>query len=83
MTLANVVLEQAITDQPIPNNQDIPKNEMDVFYRDESFFLPEGKTWNDLTDKEKKEAKDKYRFDVLRPGCYQGITACGRMGDNI
>lgn len=63
----------------ISPNQDIPKNEMDIFYRVESEFLPEGKTWDDLTDKEKAELKSKYRFDPLRPGTYQGITGLENM----
>ena len=39
----------------------------------------EGKTWADLTEKEKKEAQAKYRFDPMRPGVYQGITGFGNM----
>jgi hypothetical protein len=60
-------------------NQDIPKDEMDIFYRTETAFLPEGKTWDDLTDVEKAEIRAKYRFDPLRPGTYQGITGFGKM----
>lgn len=80
LPLAHVILD---TEHAVPNNQDIPKDEMDIFYRSESEFLPEGKTWNDLTDKEKEELKAKYRFDPMRPGMYQAVTAVGRMGDNI
>jgi len=62
----------------IPNNQDVPK-ELDIFYRNESFFLPEGKTFDDLTELERKELRRRYRFDPLRPGIYQGITGIGGM----
>jgi hypothetical protein len=58
---------------PVGNNQDLPK-EMDIFYRDELEFLPPGKTLADLTPEELKALQDKYRFDMLRPAQYQGIT---------
>ena len=74
MPLANVMLEAEHTVSP---NQDIPKNEMEIYFRNESHFLPEGKTWSDLTDKEKAEVKAKYRWDYYRPACYQGITGIG------
>jgi len=67
------------TDAPIPNNQDIPKNEMDIFFRNINSFIPEGKTWDQLTHEEKKKAMDQYRFDYMRPGIYQGITGFGKM----
>ena len=51
----------------------IPK-EMDIFYRTESEFLPEGKTFESLTPEERKSLKNRYRFDPLRPGMYQAIT---------
>lgn len=63
---------------PIPNGQDLPK-EMDIFFRNEAEFLPAGKTFNDLTLKEKIELRNKYRFDPFRPGVYQGITGLGGM----
>lgn len=68
-----------ITEHAVSPNQDIPKDELDIFFRNESNFLPEGKTWETLTDKEKEEIKAKYRFDILRPGVYQGITGIGPM----
>ena len=68
--------EQATT---IPNNQDIPKDEMDIFFRNESAFLPAGKTFADLTKEELKLLRNRYRFDYLRPGEYQGITGLGSM----
>jgi len=83
LPLANIILRDVPKDPPICNNQDIPRDEMDIFFRADSNFLPPGKTWADLTEKEKKEVNARYRFDPLRPGMYQAITACGRMGDNI
>ena len=58
----------------VGTNQDIPKDDMDIFYRTIAAFIPEGKTWDDLTEDEKEIIKNRYRFDYLRPGCYQGIT---------
>jgi len=84
LPLSDVILESATKDPPIPNNQDIPKSDMDIFYRDISAFYPDGKTsWDQLTDQEKKDAKAKYRWDPFRPGCYQAVTAVGKMSDNI
>jgi hypothetical protein len=80
LPLANVILDSEHTVSP---NQDIPKDEMDIFYRGEQEFLPEGRTWESLTDKERTDLKAKYRFDPLRPGMYQAVTAVGRMGANI
>ena len=53
-------------------------DELDIFFRDESYFLPEGKTFDDLTDEELAHLRNQYRFSALRPGVYQGIT--GRNG---
>lgn len=61
-------------DDPIPNNQDIPKDEMDIFFRNEADFLPPGKTFDDLTAEELQLLRSQYRFSPLRPGTYQGIT---------
>jgi len=55
------------------NPQMIPDQE-DIYWRDEGYWLPEGKTFADLTEEEKKALQNKYRFDPLRPGKYQGIT---------
>lgn len=52
-------------------------NEMDVYMRTESSFLPPGKTWADLTEEERQEVKLKYRFDCFKPGKYQAITGDG------
>ena len=55
------------------NPQIIPK-ENDIYWNDERYFLPEGKDFDDLTPEELQELKNKYRFDPLRPGIYQGLT---------
>ena len=60
-------------DNPIPNNQDIPKD-FDIFFRNEAAFLPAGKTIDDLTPEELEMLKIQYRFDPLRPGMYQSIS---------
>ena len=53
--------------------QEIPK-EMDIFCRIESDFLPEGKTFKNLTPEEYKRLRSQYRFSPFRPGIYQAIT---------
>lgn len=60
---------------PDANNllAEIPK-ELDIFYRDEKEFLPEGKTFEDLTEEEMEALRLKYRFSPLRPGIYQTLT---------
>lgn len=60
-------------DDPTFNPQDIPK-ELDIFYRNEADFLPEGKTFAELTPEEERRLKSQYRFSPLRPGLYQSIT---------
>ena len=55
-------------------------NELNIFMRTESSFLPPGKTWNDLTPEERQEVELKYRFDCFKPGMYQTITG---FGDSI
>jgi len=52
--------------------------EMNIFMKTESYFLPEGKTWEDLTHEERKELQNKYRFSPYRPGVYQGITGISK-----
>ena len=61
-------------------NDEIPRNELDLFFRDEAQFLPPGKTWSDLSPEELKIVRDRYRFDPLKPGMYQGITGIGTTG---
>ena len=58
------------------NVDEIPK-ELDIFFRQLSVFLPEGKTLEDLTPIELAKIKAQYRFDALRPGLYQQITGIG------
>jgi len=65
-------------DDPIYNNQEIPK-EMNIFFRDETDFLPPGKTFDDLTDAEKETLRQQYRFSPYRPGIYQTLTKFGMM----
>ena len=60
------------------NPQVIPDSE-DIYWRDERYFLPEGKDFKDLTEEEKKLLKNKFRFSPLRPGKYQGITGMSPM----
>jgi hypothetical protein len=62
--------------QGISTGDEIPK-EMDIFYRSESSFLPNGKSFKDLTEKEKEELKNRYRFDLLKSGQYQTVTGFG------
>ena len=62
----------------VMNTSEIPK-EMDIFYRKITAFLPEGKKLEDLSPKERKEIENRYRFDPLRPGQYQGITGMKGM----
>ena len=57
---------------------DIP-DALDIFYRSETYFLPEGKDFKDLTAKEKKKLRAQYRFSPMKPGQYQGITGFGGM----
>ena len=59
--------------KPVFNPEVVP-DEMEIYWRDEKYFLPEGKTFADLTEEELKALKNKYRFSPLRPGVYQGIT---------
>ena len=55
-------------------NPEVIPNEQEIYWRDEKYWLPEGKTFDDLTEEELKDLKNKYRFDPLRPGQYQGLT---------
>lgn len=60
------------------NNLDLPK-EMDIYCRTEEDFLPDGKSFEELTEEELKHLQLQYRFDFYRPGVYQGITGFGKM----
>lgn len=59
-------------------SSEVPK-ELDIFFRDESYFYPKGKQLEDLTEEEKKKVRDKYRFDYFKPGIYQTLTGIGKM----
>lgn len=65
--------------ESVPNNQDIPK-EMDIFFKSEASFLPNGKTYNDLTPEEYKALQEQYRFSPFRPGMYQSISGMNGPG---
>jgi len=68
----------AVEDHKVQLSSEIPKD-LDIFWRGESYFLPTGKTFADLTTEELYELKQKYRFDYLRPGLYQAITWIGNL----
>ena len=63
---------------PVFNTEEIPK-ELNIFYRQAKAFLPEGKTFSDLTPEELKKVKSQYRFDPMRPGIPQTISGFGHM----
>jgi len=60
-------------DTPTFNPQIIPK-ELDIFFRNEADFLPEGKEFTDLTPEEERRLRSQYRFSPFRPGLYQVIS---------
>ena len=63
----------------VDTGDEIPK-EMNIFFRNEASFLPEGKTsFDELTPEELQLLKSRYRFSPFRPGIYQGITGMGPM----
>ena len=66
------------TDTSLDISSEIPKD-LDIFYRGENAFLPEGKTIEELSDSELEELKRKYRFDPLKPGLYQSISGFKNM----
>ena len=72
--------ENSVPDESISDISpgEIP-DEMNIFFRDIDSFIPEGKTFDELTDDEKSKVQNRYRFDPLRPGIYQGITGFGNM----
>ena len=57
---------------------EVPK-ELDIFFRAESSFYPKGKQLVDMSEKEKIETKNKYRFSPYKPGMYQTLTGFGKM----
>ena len=66
-------------DAPIFNVEAIPK-ELDIFFKNERSFLPDGKDFKDLTPEELKTLKSQYRFSPFRPGLYQTITGMSGPG---
>ena len=65
--------------QPVvPNVQDVPK-ELDIFFKSEANFLPEGKTFADLTPEELTTLKERYKYTAMVPGLYQQVTGFGNM----
>lgn len=60
----------------IDSNAETPK-EFEIYCRTESQFLPEGKTFEDLTQQEVEELRNKYRFDFMKTGQYQSISGYG------
>ena len=63
---------------PVYNVEMVPK-ELDIFYKAEVSFLPEGKTFADLTPEEEKTLRSQYRFSPYKPGLYQTITGMAGM----
>jgi len=62
----------------VDKDSGVPK-EMDIFWSSFNSFIPNGKTWNDLTPQEQEEVKNRYRFSPMKPGIYQGITGLSNM----
>ena len=62
----------------LETNKNLPK-ELEIFYQTIQSFIPEGKTWNDLTKDEQEEVKNKYRFAPLKPGQYQNLSGFSTM----
>ena len=59
------------------STMDETSKDLDIFFWTENYFLPEGKTFNDLDDIEKEELRQQYRFDPYRPGVYHGNEYVG------
>ena len=66
----------------IPIIADIPKD-MDVFFQPEASFLPNGKTFAQLTPEEVIELRNKYKYSPYRPGIYQAITWRTKDGQSL
>jgi len=69
---------QPLAEHTVDTRDEIPK-ELNIFYRNESAFLPEGKKIEDLTPEELAKLKAQYRFDYFVPGLYQTLTGIGKM----
>ena len=70
--------KDSVRDAPIYNVEEVPK-EFDIFYNSEVDFLPDGKTFADLTPEEEKRLRSQYRFSPYRPGIYQSMTGMAGM----
>jgi hypothetical protein len=64
---------KVVSTPQVDTGDEIPE-ELDIFFRDERTFLPEGKDFKDLTKEERKTLRNQFRFSYLKPGIYQGIT---------
>lgn len=65
--------------EPKVNTMDDISKDADLFFWNENYFLPEGKTFSDLTDEEENELRQKYRFNPYRPGYYRGEREIGAI----
>jgi hypothetical protein len=70
--------KQPVAQSRVDTRDEIPK-ELNIYYRQESAFLPEGKKIEDLTPEELQKLKNQYRFDYFVPGLYQTLTGIGKM----
>jgi hypothetical protein len=64
---------------PIFNVESIPK-EMDIYFKSEQSFLPDGKTFSELTPEEEARLRSQYRFSPFKPGIYQTLTGMSGTG---
>jgi hypothetical protein len=60
--------------KPVETYDSMPSGGMEIYQLTEADFLPEGKGFDDLTEKELKHLKNQYRFRDFRPSQYQAIT---------
>lgn len=63
---------------PTEHNKVIP-DEFMIFCNTETNFLPEDKTFDDLTSEELQLLRHKYRFSPFKPGQYQALTGYPAM----
>ena len=54
------------------STMDEVSKDLDIFFWNEVYFMPEGKSFETLTDEERHEVRQRYRFDPYRPGVYHG-----------
>ena len=57
----------------VPENNGVPV-EMTLWTQREDYFLPEGRTFEDLNAEEKEYVRNQYRFSYRKSGLYQTIT---------